>query len=554
MLGDPAGAIAPFPLVAPMQTPPNFDAWRDSVLSTDNNATGALTFLWHVRALLTGNEDPNFLNGSFFFPLTGAPQAGSPPTLANGGGNYTRPTGTTGAWVGLLTPPSEPANTFTLVLDLETASPARTLPYSACPLRRRPVDAPGSERDLAADCQLHRHGPDPADGQRAADRRPRRWRLPAQRAPRDRDRFRFRGLRRRLRPRHPPRERAASRIRARHAGPGHRVSSRGEQSRADARRHRRLGAQGCGAEQRARATDHHRRPVHQGRSHRRHAGPGRSPDEGGRGRGSGAADRDFARIRRVAGSRDRERQAGHQPRVRPDRRREPPVLHRQAQRRDHHQPVSRYRRRRLHLRLREPAPEQRGGGRRHRRVADSRHAPDAGLQAGDDLHAVRRPSCGRDRRGQDPDPAHHRAARDRGAPHRRAGEVLRDRPRPGTGARTDRGRGLRAGAADSLRRRRGRAVPARPRPVDGHRRHQAGRLLRRRGQRRRHRLRRRRGRLGRGLFRAVGDRRVHAAARRQSVAVPVRVTGGAARRPALVLHHRCRRRIRLQPVAARSWA
>ena len=174
MLGDPAGAIAPFPLVAPMQTPPNFDAWRDSVLSTDNNATGALTFLWHVRALLTGNEDPNFLNGSFFFPLTGAPQAGSPPTLANGGGNYTRPTGTTGAWVGLLTPPSEPADTFTLVLDLETASPARTVPYSACPLRRRPVHAPGSERDLAADCQLHRHGPDPADGQRAADRRPRR--------------------------------------------------------------------------------------------------------------------------------------------------------------------------------------------------------------------------------------------------------------------------------------------------------------------------------------------------------------------------------------------
>lgn len=126
MLGDPAGAIAPFPLVAPMNTPPNFDAWRASVLTTDNNATGALTFLWHLRALLTGNEDPNFLNGSFFFPVSGAPQAGSPPTLADAAGNYTRPTGTNGAWVGLLTPPTEPANTFTLVLDLETTAPART--------------------------------------------------------------------------------------------------------------------------------------------------------------------------------------------------------------------------------------------------------------------------------------------------------------------------------------------------------------------------------------------------------------------------------------------
>ena len=98
MMGDPAGAIAPFPLVAPMKAPPNFDAWRASVLTTDNNAAGALTFLWHLRALLTGNEDPNFLNGSFFFPLSGAPQP-EPPTLANAGGNYTRPTGTNGAWV-----------------------------------------------------------------------------------------------------------------------------------------------------------------------------------------------------------------------------------------------------------------------------------------------------------------------------------------------------------------------------------------------------------------------------------------------------------------------
>ncbi|MEZ6060146.1 MAG: DUF6603 domain-containing protein [Planctomycetaceae bacterium] len=126
MLGDPAGVIAAFPLVAPMKTPPNFDAWRSTVLTTNNSATGALTFLWHLRALLTGNENPSFLDGSFFFPLTGAPQAGVPPVLADAAGNYARPTGTNGAWVGLLTPPSEPANTFTLVLDLETTAPART--------------------------------------------------------------------------------------------------------------------------------------------------------------------------------------------------------------------------------------------------------------------------------------------------------------------------------------------------------------------------------------------------------------------------------------------
>jgi hypothetical protein len=119
MLGDPAGVIAPFPLVAPMKTEPDWGSWPGSVLTTDNNASGALTFLWHARALLTGNEDPNFLNGSFFFPLIGGQTGGSPPTPANGTGNYTRPTGSTGAWVGLLTPPSEPPNTFTLVLDLE---------------------------------------------------------------------------------------------------------------------------------------------------------------------------------------------------------------------------------------------------------------------------------------------------------------------------------------------------------------------------------------------------------------------------------------------------
>ena len=126
MLGEPETVIKPFPLFAAMKTPPSFDPWRNSVLTTDDNASGALTFLWHLRALLTGNESPNFLEGSFFFPLSGAPQAGGPPTLANAAGNYARPTGAAGAWVGLLTPPAEPAGTFTLVLDIELTGPTRT--------------------------------------------------------------------------------------------------------------------------------------------------------------------------------------------------------------------------------------------------------------------------------------------------------------------------------------------------------------------------------------------------------------------------------------------
>jgi Family of unknown function (DUF6603) len=135
MMGDPAGPIDPFPLVGAMKSPADFDAWRETVLTTDNNAAGALTFLWHLRALLTGNEDPNFLSGSYFFPLSGAPQAGSPPPNETASGTYTRPTGTTGAWVGLLT---DPANTFSLVLDLETAAPA---PVAVCRITLAQFDA-----------------------------------------------------------------------------------------------------------------------------------------------------------------------------------------------------------------------------------------------------------------------------------------------------------------------------------------------------------------------------------------------------------------------------
>ena len=80
-----------------------------------------------------------------------------------------------------------------------------------------------------------------------------------------------------------------------------------------------------------------------------------------------------------------------------------------------------------------------------------------------------------------------------------------------------------------------------------------GRVLRGRAdEQRRHRLRRRRRRLGGGVFRALGDRRLHAAGRpgKDHLAVHLRVAGGAARRTAVVLHHRRRRRVRIQPLAS----
>ena len=65
MLGDPQpNPIAPFPLLADaMGTTPVFDTWHQSILTTDENGSGALTFLWHLRALITGNTSPDVLPG-----------------------------------------------------------------------------------------------------------------------------------------------------------------------------------------------------------------------------------------------------------------------------------------------------------------------------------------------------------------------------------------------------------------------------------------------------------------------------------------------------------
>ncbi len=119
-LGEPASTIKPFPLVgaANMGTPPQFDLWKDSVLTTSGGASGALTFLWHLRALLTGNESPDFLSGSVFFPLVGPAVAHpAPPTLADSAGPFNP--GATGVWLGILDDTS-------LVLDIRLGG-------NACP-------------------------------------------------------------------------------------------------------------------------------------------------------------------------------------------------------------------------------------------------------------------------------------------------------------------------------------------------------------------------------------------------------------------------------------
>ena len=120
MLGDdPAEVIDPLPIVDDMGQQADFTEWSDSVLPGED-AGGALTFLWHLRALLTGNEDPEFWPGSMFFPLVDGPSAGSAPTMANAGDDEYPPAAPgPSAWVGVLT---DPPDAFTLVIDLWNAA------------------------------------------------------------------------------------------------------------------------------------------------------------------------------------------------------------------------------------------------------------------------------------------------------------------------------------------------------------------------------------------------------------------------------------------------
>lgn len=102
MFGDPPGGpIGAFPLFGKknMGEPADFDAWVDSAVSLDDNAQGPLTFLWHLRALLTGVDNPNFFDGSKYFPLDEVTTAGGPPTLDNSLGEL--PPDASGAFLGV---------------------------------------------------------------------------------------------------------------------------------------------------------------------------------------------------------------------------------------------------------------------------------------------------------------------------------------------------------------------------------------------------------------------------------------------------------------------
>ena len=129
MLGDPPSAIKEFPLVGAdnMQKAPDFGLWRDSVLNLGSGATGALAFLWHLRALLTGNENQDFLTGSpsLFMPLTSGSLGGSAPTsIAQATGSYNPATVTTaGVWIGIL----DASPTYTLVLDIQSGTAGKFL-------------------------------------------------------------------------------------------------------------------------------------------------------------------------------------------------------------------------------------------------------------------------------------------------------------------------------------------------------------------------------------------------------------------------------------------
>ncbi len=93
------------PQLGDMGTPGDFTPWTKSLFSPD--ASGALTFLWHARALLTGNESSQFLPGSAYFPLGPAPGVvqladgpGPSEKSLNGGPPAGEPTAS-GAYLGI---------------------------------------------------------------------------------------------------------------------------------------------------------------------------------------------------------------------------------------------------------------------------------------------------------------------------------------------------------------------------------------------------------------------------------------------------------------------
>jgi hypothetical protein len=127
MFGEPeTPQIKPFPLFGQsnMGESLDFQPWANSVLTFDNQTAGALTFLWHLRALLTGNDDPKFFEGSAFFPLVGGPKGNTtaPDPAKDTIGAYPPPPGPAGAWFGIVGEVVDGHSGVSLALDLRAAN------------------------------------------------------------------------------------------------------------------------------------------------------------------------------------------------------------------------------------------------------------------------------------------------------------------------------------------------------------------------------------------------------------------------------------------------
>ncbi|EDM77343.1 hypothetical protein PPSIR1_09735, partial [Plesiocystis pacifica SIR-1] len=64
--------IGPFPIFdahAAMGQAPSFDPWVDSIFTTNDDGAGPLTALWHLKALITGDESKSLFGGSCWIPL-----------------------------------------------------------------------------------------------------------------------------------------------------------------------------------------------------------------------------------------------------------------------------------------------------------------------------------------------------------------------------------------------------------------------------------------------------------------------------------------------------
>jgi hypothetical protein len=140
MFGElPSSAIKTFPLFGVgtgtatdstgqppnMGQPPNFEPWRQSVLG--GNVAGVVTFLWHLRALVTGDEGLDFFHGSLFMPFPGehpVVSANPPDPSVTPPPFPPPPANKTTAWIGVT---DDAAPNYRLVVDVWGAGASKPI-------------------------------------------------------------------------------------------------------------------------------------------------------------------------------------------------------------------------------------------------------------------------------------------------------------------------------------------------------------------------------------------------------------------------------------------